>query len=178
MSVYGPGCHPQNIIWTEAKLRSIYYFVGDRPVHKLHFGPKWHELFVILYSILANLSDGMFFVIVYQRPKTSSDKIQMKTYTKINIKTKVLLTSDIGDHSRFCLSCFGSCWLSCSQTLSNYLAFQSFNFERTWWMLFQKRYVHTTLGLLTTSLVSSHYITASDYLFSIFTLHYGFWLPL
>ena len=25
--------HPQNIIWTGAKLRSIYYFVGDRPVH-------------------------------------------------------------------------------------------------------------------------------------------------
>ena len=41
MAVYGPGCHPQNIIWTEAK------FVGDRPVHKLPFGPKCHELFVI-----------------------------------------------------------------------------------------------------------------------------------
>ena len=33
MTVYGTGCHPQNIIWTGAKLRSIYYFVGDRPVH-------------------------------------------------------------------------------------------------------------------------------------------------
>jgi hypothetical protein len=40
MTVYGPGCHPQNsiwteakLIWTEAKLRSIYYFVGDRPVN-------------------------------------------------------------------------------------------------------------------------------------------------
>jgi hypothetical protein len=31
MAVYGPGCHPQNIIWTEAKVRSIYYFVGERP---------------------------------------------------------------------------------------------------------------------------------------------------
>ena len=60
MTVYGPGCHPQNIIWTE----------GERPVHKLPFGPKCHELFVILYSILANLSDDMFFVvIVYLRPK-------------------------------------------------------------------------------------------------------------
>jgi hypothetical protein len=39
MAVYGTGCHPQNIIWTEAKLRSIYYFVGDRPVHKQPFGP-------------------------------------------------------------------------------------------------------------------------------------------
>ena len=48
MVVYGPGCHPQNSIWTEAKLRSIYYFVGDRPVHKLPFGLKCHELFVIL----------------------------------------------------------------------------------------------------------------------------------
>ena len=61
MAVYGPGCYPQNIIWTEAKLRSIYYFVGDRPVHKLPFGPKCHELFVILYSIHANLSDDMLF---------------------------------------------------------------------------------------------------------------------
>jgi hypothetical protein len=69
MAVYGPGCHPQNIIWIEAKLRSIYYFVGGRPVHKLPFGPKCHELFVILYSILANLLDDMFFVIVYLRQK-------------------------------------------------------------------------------------------------------------
>jgi hypothetical protein len=44
---------------TEAKLRSIYYFVGDRPVYKLPFGPKCHELFVILYSIHANLSDDI-----------------------------------------------------------------------------------------------------------------------
>jgi len=81
MAVYGPGCRPQNIIWTEAKLRSMYYFVGDRPVHKLPFGPKCHELFVILYKILANLSDDMFFVIVhvYLRPKTSSDKIRKET---------------------------------------------------------------------------------------------------
>jgi hypothetical protein len=58
---------------------SIYYFMGDRPVHKLLFGPKCHELFVILYSIHANLSDDMFFVIVYLRQKTSSDKIRKKT---------------------------------------------------------------------------------------------------
>jgi hypothetical protein len=43
--------------------RSIYYFVGDRPVHKLPFGPKCHELFVILYSIHANLSDDMFLLL-------------------------------------------------------------------------------------------------------------------
>ena len=54
---------PQNIIWTEAKLKSIYYFMGDRPVHKLPFGSKCHELFVILYSIHANLSDDMFLLL-------------------------------------------------------------------------------------------------------------------
>ena len=40
MAVYEPGCHPQNSIWTEAELRSIYYFEGDRPVHKLPFVPE------------------------------------------------------------------------------------------------------------------------------------------
>jgi hypothetical protein len=79
MVVYGQGCHPQNIIWTEAKLRSIYYFVGDRPVHLLPFGSKCHALFAILYSIHTNLSDDMFFFIVYLRQKTSSDKIRNKT---------------------------------------------------------------------------------------------------
>ena len=69
MAVYEPGCHPLNIIWIEAKLSSIYYVVGDKLFHKLPFGPKCHELFVILYSILANLSDDMFFVIVYLRQK-------------------------------------------------------------------------------------------------------------
>jgi hypothetical protein len=63
MAVYRPGFHPQNIIWTEAKLRSIYYFVGDRPVHKLPVGPKCHELFAMSYSIHANLSDDMFLLL-------------------------------------------------------------------------------------------------------------------
>jgi hypothetical protein len=79
MAVYGPGCHPQNYIRIEAKLRSIYYLVGDRPVHKLPFVPKCHDLFLTLYSILTNMSDDMFFAIVYLRPKTSSDKIRKKT---------------------------------------------------------------------------------------------------
>jgi len=43
--------------------RFIYYFVGDRPVHRLPFDPKYHQLFVILYSILANLSDDMFLLL-------------------------------------------------------------------------------------------------------------------
>ena len=63
MAVYGPGCHPQNIIWTEAKLRSIYYIVGDRQVHKLPFGLKCQELFVILYSIHVNQSDDIFLLL-------------------------------------------------------------------------------------------------------------------
>jgi hypothetical protein len=71
MAVYGAGCHPQNIIWTEAKLRSIYYFVGERPVHKLPFGPKCHELFAILYSIHAtNLwsQEALYIYIYYTSP--------------------------------------------------------------------------------------------------------------
>ena len=48
-----------------ALVHTIYYFVGDRPVLKLLFGPKCYELFVIyiliVSSIFANLSDDMFF---------------------------------------------------------------------------------------------------------------------
>jgi hypothetical protein len=69
MAVNGPGCHPQNFIWTKAKLRSIYYFMGDRPVHKLPFAQKCHELFAILYSILASLSDDMFFYYCISKTK-------------------------------------------------------------------------------------------------------------
>jgi hypothetical protein len=87
----GPGCHPQNIIWTEAKLRSIYYFVSDRPVHKLPFGPKRHELFVILYSIHANLSSTTYFCYCIsktknefgQNPEENIILIGLGQYTKI-----------------------------------------------------------------------------------------------
>ena len=62
MAVYGLGYRPQNIIWTEVKLRSIYNFVDDRPVHKLPFGTKCHGIFVILYSIKpTSKSDDMVF---------------------------------------------------------------------------------------------------------------------
>jgi hypothetical protein len=35
----------------------------------------------------------------------------------------------------------------CSQTLVNYLAFQSFDFERTWWRLFQKSVVYSEFDI-------------------------------
>ena len=38
-------------------------------------------------------------------------------------------------------------WYTCIQRLLNYLAFQSFDFERTRWKLFQKRVVHTKLDI-------------------------------
>ena len=73
-------------------LRAIWQFMDRDVTHKIFYGPKrswgpyailWvtdrfinchlarscHELFVILYSILANLLDDMFFVIVYLRQK-------------------------------------------------------------------------------------------------------------
>jgi hypothetical protein len=90
MAVYGPGGHPPNSIWTEAKLRSMYYFVGDRPVHKLLFGPKCHELFVILYPINTNLSDNMFCYCISktknefgQNPEENIILIRPGQYTKI-----------------------------------------------------------------------------------------------
>ena len=50
MTEYGPVRHQTNIILTEL-LRSIYYFVGDGPVHILPYDPKWHELFAISYFL-------------------------------------------------------------------------------------------------------------------------------
>ena len=83
MTVYGLVCHQQNIILTEAKLRFIYYFVGDRPVHKLPFDPKCHELFDMLYSILANLSKDMFLLLYIQGQKRIRTKSGRKHYTAI-----------------------------------------------------------------------------------------------
>jgi len=61
---------PYGSLWTGMSPTKYYM---DRS--KLPFGPKCHELFAILYSIVANL----FYVIVYLRPKTNSDKIRKKT---------------------------------------------------------------------------------------------------
>ena len=41
--------------------------------------PKYHELFVILYPLHANLSNDMFLLWYIQDKKTNSDKIRMKT---------------------------------------------------------------------------------------------------
>jgi hypothetical protein len=65
---------------------SLYYTA-------LYYDPLFHILCLIPYciyyfvgDILANLSDDMFFVIVYLRPKTSSDKIRKKTlYNTLNL---------------------------------------------------------------------------------------------
>ena len=55
--------------------------MGDRPVHKLPFGPKCHELFVILYSIFANLSDGpgqYTVILTGSLTKTNRENINVK----------------------------------------------------------------------------------------------------
>ena len=46
----------------------------------------------------------------------------------------------------FWLSCL-YLWFSCSQRLVDYWTFQSFDFERTWWWLFQKPVVHTKFDI-------------------------------
>jgi hypothetical protein len=54
--------------------------------------------------------------------------------------------SGIGDLIRFLLSCLGPL-VSCFKPLLNYLAFQYFDIELTWWWLFQKRVVCTKLDI-------------------------------
>ena len=41
----------------------------------------------------------------------------------------------------------GGIWFSSSRRPLNYFAFQPFDFERTWWRLFQKRVVCTKLDI-------------------------------
>jgi hypothetical protein len=38
-------------------------------------------------------------------------------------------------------------WFYCSQNFLNYLVFQPFDFERTWWRLYQARLVRTKLDI-------------------------------
>jgi len=54
---------PTKYYMDRSEAEVLYYFVDDRPVHKLPFGPKCNELFFILYSIHANLSDDMFLLL-------------------------------------------------------------------------------------------------------------------
>ena len=44
------GSPSYNVIWSEAKLKSIYHYILDWPVRKLHFLRKYF-LFLILYQI-------------------------------------------------------------------------------------------------------------------------------
>jgi hypothetical protein len=56
--------------------------------------------------------------------------------------------SDIGDLSRFWLSCLDSLvLLLTSMQLAYVIDFQSFDFERTWWRFFQKRVVRTKFDI-------------------------------
>jgi len=50
----------------------------------------------------------------------------------------------ICDLSRFWFSCLGG---FIAPKSVNYFAFQSFDFERTWWRFFQKRVVRTKFGI-------------------------------
>ena len=54
--------------------------------------------------------------------------------------------SDIGNLNRFWLS-YLDLWFSCSQLHIIYLVLQSFDFERNWWRLFQKRVVRTKFDI-------------------------------
>jgi hypothetical protein len=62
MAVYGPGCHPQNIIW------SINCHLSQSAMN-----------YLLYYTQYMQIYQTTCFVIVYLRQKTSSDKIQKKT---------------------------------------------------------------------------------------------------
>ena len=73
--------------------------VGDRPVLRLLFGPRCHELFVILYSIHTNLSDNMFCYCISktknefgQNPEENIIFIGLCQYTKLLINSILLLS--------------------------------------------------------------------------------------
>jgi hypothetical protein len=56
------------------------------------------------------------------------------------IESMFLLLSGIADLRRFWLSCLGPLFFFAPKTLNYmYLVLQSFDYECTWWMLFQKR---------------------------------------
>ena len=59
---------------TEAKLRFICYFVGDRPVHKL----PWTICYIIL-NTCKSVRQYVFCYCISKTKKTSSDKIRKKT---------------------------------------------------------------------------------------------------
>jgi hypothetical protein len=59
----------------------------------------------------------------------------------------VVPSSCTGDVSRFWLSCLCPYLLHCSQISLNYFTFKSFDFEPTWWWLFQKRAVRTKFDI-------------------------------
>ena len=46
-----------------------------------------------------------------------------------------------------CQNILEDLWFTCSQNFLNYLTFQPFDFERTWWRLFLKRVVRTKFDI-------------------------------
>ena len=45
----------KKMLYEPKKLRSIYYFFGDGPVHILPYDPQCHELFAIYIHIIVDL---------------------------------------------------------------------------------------------------------------------------
>ena len=88
-----------------------------------------------------------------KQQKTNASIIQlehMSNYSNYKLKcgiwNKIHWNADFCLLSRFWLSCFGSLVLLLPKLL-NYLAFESFDFERTSWRLFQKRVVRTKFDI-------------------------------
>lgn len=60
----------------------------------------------------------------------------------------ICIQRTLGPVQRYILAIlFYALWFYCSQTCLNYLAFQSFDFKRVWWRLFQQRVVYTKFDI-------------------------------
>ena len=78
MAIYGPGCHPQNIIWTEGFGPYTILWVTDRSI-SCHLARSAMNYLLYYTQYMQICHRRHIFVIVYLRQKTSSDKIRMKT---------------------------------------------------------------------------------------------------
>ena len=100
----------------------------------IHYTYSWDDLFDFI----------QYFVITRIYHTYSWDALF--DFLQYFVFTRIYHTYSWGDLSLFWLSCLGLLVLVLPKLL-NYLAFQSFDFERTWWRLFQKDVVRTKFDI-------------------------------
>jgi hypothetical protein len=101
---------------------------------------KWK--FIILFNLIYNITSLIWEMVSYAivfYSKTISQSCH--NYLRLTYR------HGLGDHSRFWWSCLGPLVYLLPKSKTNYLAFQFFDIERTWWGLYQKRVVPTKFDI-------------------------------